>query len=78
MGVEILAVIGVELQACLGLVVAIADPIIEFALAIVANLHVDAVLSGLIGQITDCTGQITNTLGDIKSLLASVLNLLHL
>ena len=78
MGVEILAVIGVELQACLGLIVAIADPIIEFALGIVATLHVDVVLSGLIGQITDCTGRITNTCDGIKSLLSSVLNLLHL
>ena len=56
----------------------IADPIVEFALGIVADLHVDAVLFGLIGQITDCTGRITTTCGGIKSLLGPVLNLLHL
>ncbi len=78
MGVEILAVIGVELQACLGLIVAISGPIVEFALGIVADLHVDVALFGLIGQITDCAGRITNTCGGIKSLLSPVLNLLHL
>lgn len=75
---EILVVIGVELQACLGLIVSITNPIIEFALAIVASLRVDAALQVILGQITDCVDLITNDCTGITGLLAPVFELLHL
>lgn len=77
-GAEILVVIGVELQACLGLIVSITNPIIEFALALVASLHVDATLEAIIGQITDCVNLITSDCTGITGLLAPVFDLLHL
>jgi len=75
---EILAVIGVELHACLGLIVSIVGPIVHAVVAIVANLHVSVELNVIVGQITTCANQITNTCDGLTGLLAPVFKLLHL
>lgn len=75
---EILAVIGIDLKACLDLIVVITGPIVKFALAIVAKLSVVVELQVIVGQIKDCAGQITNTCDGITGILSPVFKLLHL
>jgi hypothetical protein len=75
---EILAVIGVEVKACLDLIVVVASPIVKFALAIVAKLSVVVDVQVIVGQISDCADKITNTCGLIGGLLGTVASILNL
>ena len=75
---DILAVIGVQLHACLGLIVSIVGPLVHAILAIVANLHVSVELTVIVGQITSCVHEITNTCDGLTGLLAPVFKLLHI
>ncbi|KAK4150860.1 hypothetical protein C8A00DRAFT_45816 [Chaetomidium leptoderma] len=75
---EILAVIGVELHACLGLIVSVVGPIVHAVLALVADLHVSVELTVIVGKITSCANELTNTCDGLTGLLAPVFKLLHL
>jgi len=73
---KILAVIGVEVKACLDLIVVVTTPIVNFALAIVAKLSLVVDVQVIVGQISDCADKITNTCGLIGGLLGTVASIL--
>jgi hypothetical protein len=74
---DILVVIGAELHACLDIIVAVANPVIEFALAIVAivtaTVHVD-----IIAKITAVVGDLTNDCSVLGNVLGPVFKLINL
>jgi hypothetical protein len=74
---DILVVIGAELHACLDVIVAVVNPIVEFALAVVATVTA-VVHADLVAQITAVVGDLTNNCSVLGGVLASVFKLVNL
>lgn len=72
---EVLAVVAVEVKVILGLLVQIANPIVKFALCLVAD--VTGGLLEIVAKITACTGLISSITRELFIILGPVLALIH-
>ncbi|KAK0711844.1 hypothetical protein B0H67DRAFT_493803 [Lasiosphaeris hirsuta] len=73
---EVLAVIAVELHACLAIIGPIAGPIVQIALSAVAALSVSVSVPGLVAQITAVAGDITKCTTGFAGILHPLITLL--
>ncbi|KAK3357900.1 hypothetical protein B0T25DRAFT_630838 [Lasiosphaeria hispida] len=73
---EVLAVIAVELHACLAIIGPIAGPIVQIALGAVAALKATVSVPALVAHITTIAGDITKCTSSFASILHPLLTLL--